>query len=106
VLERLCSRSGFNVFSAATLQEGLHFLETTPSDAIISDITLPDGTGYELMNEARRRGIHALGIALSAYNYPRAVEEAKMTGFDHHLQKPFDRAQLRSPLEQRKSSGY
>jgi CheY-like chemotaxis protein len=106
VLERLCSRSGFNVFSAATLQEGLHFLETTPFDVIISDIALPDGTGYELISEARRRGIHALGIALSAYNYPRDVEEAKVTGFDHHLQKPFDCAQLRSLLEQRKSSGY
>jgi DNA-binding response OmpR family regulator len=62
-LECLCSRSGFNIFSTATLQEGLHFLETTPFDAIISDIALPDGTGYELMSEARRRGIHALGIA-------------------------------------------
>ena len=56
VLERLCSRSGFNVFSAATLQEGLHFLETTPFDAIISDIAcsavvmaLPNGVFITMM---------------------------------------------------------
>jgi two-component system response regulator PilR (NtrC family) len=55
VLERLCSRCGFNVFSAATLQEGLDFLQATPLDAIISDIALPDGTGYALMTQASSR---------------------------------------------------
>jgi CheY-like chemotaxis protein len=101
VLTRLCSRCGFNVLSAATLQEGLHFLQASPLDAIISDIALPDGTGYALITEARKRGIKAMAIALSAYTFPEDVQEAKLTGFDYHMSKPFDYAQLQSLLEQR-----
>ena len=101
VLERFFVRCGFDVSSAATLEEGLQFLQTKPFDAIVSDIALSDGTGYALISEARRRGIAALAIALSAYSFPADVEEAKVTGFDYHVQKPFDCAHLRSLLEQR-----
>ena len=101
VLERLCSRCGFNVFSAATLHEAIQLVQTTAFDVIISDIALPDGTGYALISEVRRRGIDALSIALSAYSFPADVQQAKVTGFDYHMSKPFDYLQLRSLLEQR-----
>jgi CheY-like chemotaxis protein len=101
VLERLCERCGFTVFTAATLNEALQLVQTTPFDVIISDIALPDGTGYALISEVRRRGINALAIALSAYTFPDDVQEAKLTGFDYHVSKPFDYLQLRSLLEQR-----
>ena len=105
VLERFFSHCGFEVASAETLQDAISLLQTEPIDAIVSDIALPDGTGYALISEARRRGIAALGIALSAYSYPRDVQEAKLTGFDYHVQKPFDCAQLRALLEQRAGVG-
>ncbi len=102
VLSRFFSRCGFDVSSASTLREGLQLLETNHLfDAIVSDIALPDGTGYALISEARRRGMGALGIALSAYAYPAEVEESKLTGFDYHVQKPCDCAYLRSLLEER-----
>jgi two-component system CheB/CheR fusion protein len=100
VLERLCSRCGL-VFTAATLHGALQLVQTTPFDVIISDIALPDGTGYALISEVRRRGINALSIALSAYSFPDDVQEAKLTGFDYHMRKPFDYLQLQSLLEQR-----
>ena len=100
-LERFLSRCGFEVAVAETLQGALSLLQTEPLDAIVSDIALPDGTGYALISEVRRRGITALAIALSAYSYPRDVEEAKLTGFDYHLQKPHDCGQLRSLLQER-----
>jgi CheY-like chemotaxis protein len=59
-------------------------------DAIISDIALPDGTGYALISQAQRRGIHALCIAVSAYPYPSDVEEPGVTGFQYHLVKPIN----------------
>jgi CheY-like chemotaxis protein len=97
-LERFLSRSGFDVASADTLGTGLDVLQRQPFDAIISDIALPDGTGYALIGEARRRGINALAIALSGYDYPSEVQEPKLTGFDYHLKKPIDLVQLQSLL--------
>jgi len=105
VLERFLTRAGFQVAAAEDLKTGLNFLETEPFTAIISDIALPDGTGYALISEARRRGIRAVAIALSAYSYPAEVFQPGITGFDYHLRKPFDLAKLRSLLQTAPESG-
>ena len=102
VLTGLLTRWGYIVSAAETLKGGLNVLESEPPvDVILSDIALPDGTGYALVAEARRRGNRALAIALSGYSYPSDVEIAKLTGFDHHLSKPCDCHYLRTILEDR-----
>ena len=80
----------YDVAAAGNLQTGIDFLDKGRFDAIISDIALPDGTGYTLINEARRRGIRALSIAVSGYPYPSDVNQPGVTGFDYHLTKPVD----------------
>ena len=101
VLTRLLTHWGFDVSAAENLKAGLNQLETEPIDAIVSDIGLPDGTGYALISEARRQGKNMLAIALSGFGFPTEVQVAKQTGFDHHLSKPFDCQQLRSLLEEK-----
>lgn len=76
-------------------------LETHIFDAIVCDIALPDGTGYALISEARRRGSTAIGIALSAYSYPRNSDDPTVTGFNYYLKKPLDSDLLKSLLESR-----
>jgi CheY-like chemotaxis protein len=101
ILTRLLTHWGFEVVPAETLESSLSCLDSEPFDVILSDIGLPDGTGYALVSEARRRGKKVLAIALSAYTYPSEVNIAKLTGFDHHLSKPCDCQQLRSLLGQK-----
>jgi CheY-like chemotaxis protein len=102
VLTGLLRRWGYDVSPADSLKSGLNWLETEPPvDVILSDIALPDGTGYALVSEARRRGKRVLAIALSGYAYPSDVRIAKLTGFDHHLSKPCDCHYLRTILEDR-----
>ena len=102
VLTGLLTRWGYDVSSADTLKGGMDRLEAEPPiDVIVSDIALPDGTGYALVSEARRRGKRVLAIALSGYAYPSDVHIAKLTGFDHHLSKPCDSHYLRKILEER-----
>ena len=102
VLTGLLTRWGYDVSPADSLKSGMDRLESEPAvDVILSDIALPDGTGYALVSEARRRGKRVLAIALSGYAYPSDVRIAKLTGFDHHLSKPCDCSYLRSILEDR-----
>jgi CheY-like chemotaxis protein len=102
VLAGLLTCWGYDVSSVDSLKGGMDRLETEPSiDVILSDIALPDGTGYALVSEARRRGKRVLAIALSGYAYPSDVRIAKLTGFDHHLSKPCDCHYLRTILEER-----
>jgi CheY-like chemotaxis protein len=99
-LERYLTRRDYGVAAAGNLRTGIDFLNEERFDAIISDIALPDGTGYMLINEARHRGIRALSIAMSGYPYPSDVNEAGVTGFDYHLTKPVDCDHLCSLLKE------
>jgi CheY-like chemotaxis protein len=103
-LKRYLTGRDYDVASAGNLRTGIEFLSKGRFDAIISDIALPDGTGYTLLNEARRRGIRALGIAMSGYPYPSNVDEPGVTGFDYHLTKPVDCDELCSLLEKSRAS--
>jgi DNA-binding response OmpR family regulator len=89
-VERFFTKRGHVITSAADVKSGLQFLHAKTFDAIISDIALPDGTGYALMNEARRDGIDTLAIAVSAFGFPPDAFEGHVSGFDYHVQKPFD----------------
>ena len=104
VLERFLSRKGFDVTIADNVQNGLTLLRSKQFGAIVSDIMLPDGTGYGLISEARRHGVDALAIALTAYGYPTEVNEPKLTGFDYHLRKPIDCEKLVAILETARTS--
>ena len=99
-LKRYLTRRDYDVAAAGDLRTGIDFLSKERFDAIISDIALPDGTGYTLLSEARRRGIRALSIAMSGYPYPSNVSEPGVTGFDYHLTKPLDCDDLCSLLKQ------
>jgi CheY-like chemotaxis protein len=58
-------------------------------DLVVSDLGLPDGSGYDLMRElARRYGLR--GIALSGYGMEDDVQQSREAGFERHLTKPVD----------------
>jgi CheY-like chemotaxis protein len=56
-------------------------------DLVISDIGLPDGSGYALMSELRD-GFGLKGIALTGYGMEQDVEQAQTAGFIAHVTKP------------------
>ena len=102
-----------NVDAASTLAEVLaldgHRVETAddgaaaleaaragPWDALILDIGLPDMTGYELAGRLREHpeAGSATFIALTGYGQVHDRVISRTAGFDHHLVKPADIAQL------------
>ena len=103
-LKRYLTGRDYDVATAGDLQAGIDFLDKQRFDAIIADIALPNGTGYALISEARRRGIRALGIAVSGYPYPSDVDEPGATGFHHHLLKPVNCDHLCSLLKESRAS--
>lgn len=98
MVERLLTRWGHEVEVAATVEAGKAAVKARTFDTIISDIALPDGSGYALMSFARHLGCNALAIAISAFRFPSAIGEPGVTGFDFYLNKPFDAGELRRLL--------
>ena len=54
---------------------------------LISDIGLPDGNGWDLMNEFQKK-FGAKGIALTGYGTEDDVAQSEASGFLTHLTKP------------------
>jgi CheY-like chemotaxis protein len=69
-------------------------------DLLVSDIGLPGAMdGYEFIREVRRResetGAGRLkALAVTAFGQPADRQQALDSGFDEHVVKPFDPAQL------------
>jgi CheY-like chemotaxis protein len=64
-----------------------------PIDLLISDLSLPDGSGLDLIRELRaHRPIQA--IALSGHGTDADLAKSKAAGFARHLTKPVELGQL------------
>lgn len=86
-LASLLSRRRYEVSAAATVAEARALADTRSFDLLITDIGLPDGNGYELMNELGKKS-RLRGIALTGYGMEQDVARSENAGFDAHLTKP------------------
>jgi CheY-like chemotaxis protein len=90
---RLLERTGYKVAWADGVAAALRLAESQPFDVVISDLGLPDGSGYEVMQQLRAR--HGLpGIALSGFGMEGDIVRGRDAGFLEHLVKPVDVATL------------
>ena len=71
-----------------------------PFDLVISDLGLPDGTGFELMTKLQGLQPGLRGIALSGYGMDDDVRRSLDAGFIAHLVKPVDFHQLDRTLRE------
>lgn len=98
ILSRLLGKCGHEVSTADCGQSALKLMETERFDALISDIGLPDSSGYELVREAKQRQ-PVRGIALSGFGMEEDVRRSLEAGFDYHLTKPVEFQELRTLLQ-------
>lgn len=91
-MKRMLERRGYIITLAHTAQQAVEKVRTDDFDLLISDIGLPDRSGYDLMREVRLNK-NLPGIALSGFGSEQDVAEAREAGFAEHLTKPinFDR---------------
>jgi CheY-like chemotaxis protein len=97
MLCRLLEAMGHRVTPASTVASALRALEADSFDLLVSDLGLPDGVGYDLMQEAKAK--YALrGIALSGYGMDSDVQRSLEAGFLEHITKPIDMDTLRAAI--------
>ena len=94
VLSALLAACGAEVGSAASVREALERVETEPPDVLLTDIAMPDEDGYALIREIRSRGSRIPAIAITALASTEDRARAMAEGFDAHLTKPVDPAEI------------
>ncbi|HUE36685.1 MAG TPA: ATP-binding protein, partial [Candidatus Acidoferrum sp.] len=94
----LLLRRRYEVAAAATAAEARALAEARSFDLLITDIGLPDGNGYDLMNELAGKN-RLRGIALTGYGMEHDVARSENAGFDAHLTKPVRIQSLEAALD-------
>lgn len=91
-------QTGASVTSVNSGAAALSAFEQTVPDVIVSDIAMPGMDGYTLMKKIRQlppdAGGKVLAIALTAYAGELDFRQALAAGFQRHVAKPVDPAQL------------
>ncbi len=82
---------GHSVEMAGDVATALELAGKQAFDLLLSDLGLPDGSGYDLMRQLRERGHKFPGIALSGYGQREDVQRSQKAGFAAHLTKPASR---------------
>ena len=97
-MKMMLERRGYRVTIAHSADEAVQKAEHDEFDLMISDIGLPDRSGYELMEE-----LHASksmrGIALSGFGMENDVRRAREAGFSQHLTKPINFERLEEAIQ-------
>ena len=87
-MARLLNLSGYHVETATNYHDAISLCQQKQFDLLISDVGLPDGTGYDLMREMLDRECATKGIAVSGYGSQNDVQQSIQAGFSEHLVKP------------------
>ena len=89
VLRTYLEREGLSVETCGTVAEALVFLEGEAPDILVLDVTLPDGTGLDVLRAASAPGTRIPTLMLTA----RSDEADRVVGLelgaDDYVSKPF-----------------
>jgi CheY-like chemotaxis protein len=98
LIEFLLTQQGALVTAAASAAEAFAAVKANPPDVLLSDIEMPDETGYALIGRIRalapEEGGTVPAVAMTAHGSREDKDRALAAGFQRHLPKPFQPADL------------
>ncbi len=92
----LLSREGYRVVSAPGYNVALEAITQSPRPfpVILTDLTMPDGSGLDVLAAAKRRSLATEVVLLTAHNSVENAISAMSAGAFNFVTKPFDAGAL------------
>ena len=90
---------GYEVESVMDANKALHTASSNSYDAILLDVMLPGGTGFDVCRTLRQRGVQTPILMLTARGQVIDRVVGLKLGADDYLVKPFEMAELLARIE-------
>ena len=97
-LQYMLENSGYAVDNARTVKEALTLFRNNHYDLLLLDVTLPDGTGFDICREVRRGSTVPI-IFLTASDQELSIVKGLDMGGDDYITKPFKLNELLSRIK-------
>ena len=91
-------RNGFSLDVARAVKDAENYLSKHEYDLLLLDVTLPDGTGFEVCEHVRKTGSDVPIIFLTAADEEINVIRGLDSGGDDYITKPFKLGELCSRI--------
>ena len=90
---------GYDVSSAQTIQEGMALLDKKDFRIVMTDVRLPEGSGFDLLRHVKTLNLSSSVIMLTGFGtIEDAVKAIKMGAFDY-VTKPISDEEVRLTIE-------
>ena len=99
LLELTLLRMGLDTATAGTVKEGLLAIQDFQPDLCLTDMKLPDGTGFDIVRYIQRDYAHIPVAVITAFGSMEAAVEALKAGAYDFVSKPVDLAKLRDLVQ-------
>ncbi|RJP66791.1 MAG: sigma-54-dependent Fis family transcriptional regulator [Candidatus Abyssobacteria bacterium SURF_17] len=94
VISDVLTRARYEVAQAAGVTEAIEQVEKNRLDLIITDLKMDDGTGMDVLKEAKRLSPETEVIVMTAYGSIESAVEAMRHGAHDYVTKPFGKDEL------------
>lgn len=94
IIAQHLEEAGMNVQTYPRIAPALRFLQHNFANLILLDVNLPDGTGFELMQQMKDEDITTPVIFLTANTHDEAKIQGLNMGGDDYITKPFSYTEL------------
>jgi DNA-binding NtrC family response regulator len=93
-LQILLEGEGYSVAAAENATEGLRRFESGVFDLVLLDLMMPDRSGFEVLDEIRKRDRETPVFLITAYGSVEVAVEALKSGANDYFSKPWDNEKL------------
>jgi two-component system CheB/CheR fusion protein len=108
ILQLELTTMGYTVDITTEASEAIEIAQTNRPDVIVSDLHMPGMDGFEFIRRVRQIPslAHVPAIALTGFSLQREVHGALAAGFNAHLTKPVEAADLAGMIQQLTNGRY
>ena len=86
-LRKFLTMIGYHVYIAPDVASARALAKAVEYDVLLSDLRLPDATGWDLLEELSAEG-PVRAVAMSGFNSKEDIDRSKRVGFLDHIAKP------------------
>jgi len=93
------TRQGYQVVTAINGKAAAQALSQAPFDLVITDLVMPGGDGYAVMDHIDQHGLDTIVIVITGYGSMGSAIQAMRRGAMDYIQKPFELELLNLAVE-------